>query len=119
METLYIVIGAFSSIFIFLLGYAVSGVFNGKKRVDELEKFIDVTDDRVTEVDRERNFWKEDTYATLERLNEEDDNIKKLLDSRLDRLESRIIGMIPPTNEELMKRIEKIEEESYRLIMNM
>jgi len=119
METLYIVIGAFSSIFIFLLGYAVSGVFNGKKRVDELEKFIDVTDDRVTEVDRERNFWKEDTYATLERLNEEDDNIKKLLDSRLDRLESIIIGMIPPTNEELMKRIEKIEEESYRLRMNM
>jgi hypothetical protein len=97
----------------------VSGVFNGKKRVDELEKFIDATDDRITEVDRERNFWKEDTYKTLEWLHEEDDNIKKLLDSRLDRLESRIIGMIPPTNEELMKRIEKIEEESYRLRMNM
>ena len=119
METLYIVIGAVSSILIFLLGYSVKGVLNGKKRVDELEKFIEVTDDRVTEVDRERNFWKEDTYKTLEHLHEEDDNIKKLLDSRLDRLESRIVGLIPPTNEELMKRIEKIEEESYRLRMNM
>jgi len=119
METLYIVIGAVSSILIFLLGYSVKGVLNGKKRVDELEKFIEVTDDRVTEVDRERNFWKEDTYKTLEHLHEEDDNIKKLLDSRLDRLESRIVGLIPPTNDELMKRIEKIEEESYRLRMNM
>jgi len=101
------------------LGYSVNGVLTVKKRVDELEKFIEVTDDRVTEVDRERNFWKEDTYKTLEHLHEEDDNIKKLLDSRLDRLESRIIGMIPPTNEELIKRIEKMEEESYRLRMNM
>ena len=59
METLYIVIGALSSILIFLLGYSVNGVLTVKKRVDELEKFIEVTDDRVTEVDRERNFWKE------------------------------------------------------------
>jgi hypothetical protein len=119
MENLDIILGAVLTIGIFLLGYSVAGVFNGKRKIEELEKFIDVTDDRVTEVDRERNFWKEDTYATLEHLHEEDDNIKKLLDSRLDRLESRIVGLIPPTNEELMKRIEKIEEESYRLRMNM
>ena len=32
METLYIVLGAFSSIFIFLLGYAAKGVFDLKKK---------------------------------------------------------------------------------------
>ena len=63
MENLDIILGAVLTIGIFLLGYSVAGVFNGKRKIEELEKFIDVTDDRVTEVDRERNFWKEDTYS--------------------------------------------------------
>ena len=47
METLYIVLGAFSSIFIFLLGYAAKGVFDLKNRVDYLESFLEDTDNRI------------------------------------------------------------------------
>ena len=53
------------------------------------------------------------------RIHELDREVHSLIDSRLDKLESKLTGMIPPTNDELMKRIEKIEEESYRLRMNM
>jgi phospholipid N-methyltransferase len=120
METLYIVIGAFSSIFIFLLGYAVSGVFNGKKRVDDLEKYIEMTDMRISEVERElsQRLDKEieDTHQTFRDV---EIDLRSQLDSRLDKLTNQIIKKIPPTNQELIKRIEKIEEESYRLRMNM
>ena len=55
METLYIVIGAFSSIFIFLMGYSVSGVFNGKKRLDYLESYLEDTERLVNNLDRNIN----------------------------------------------------------------
>jgi len=120
METLYIVIGAFSSIFIFLLGYAVSGVFNGKKKVDDLEKYIESTDMRISELDRDINLRVdkdiEDTHQTFRDV---EIDLRSQLDSRLDKLTNQIIKKIPPTNDELMKRIEKIEEESYRLRMNL
>jgi len=120
METLYIVIGAFSSIFIFLLGYAVSGVFTGKKKVDDLEKYIEMTDMRVSELDRELGQRLDENYQELQsNIDENERDIISLLDSRLDKLENKVTGLIPPTNEELMKRIEKIEEESYRLRMNL
>ena len=120
METLYIVIGAFSSIFVFLLGYSVSGVFNGKKKVDDLEKYIESTDMRISEVERElsQRLDKEieDTHQTFRDV---EIDLRSQLDSRLDKLTNQIIKKIPPTNEELIERIEKIEEESYRLRMNM
>ena len=120
METLYIVIGAFSSIFIFLLGYAVSGVFTGKKKVDDLKKYIEMTDMRVSELDRELGQRLDENYRELQsNIDENERDIISLLDSRLDKLENKVTGLIPPTNEELMKRIEKIEEESYRLRMNL
>jgi formiminotetrahydrofolate cyclodeaminase len=120
METLYIVIGAFSSIFIFLLGYAVSGVFNGKKKVDDLEKYIEMTDMRISEVEREINQRIDtDTEMLANNITELDKDVYSMVDSRLDKLESKLKGMIPPTNQELIKRIEKMEEESYRLRMNM
>ncbi len=92
METLYIVIGAFSSIFIFLLGYSVSGVFNGKKSMGDIKSFIEDTNRRVDELDR-------DVYSHI--------------DSRLDKLETKLKGMIQPINDDLEKRIEKIEESYY------
>ena len=120
METLYIVIGAFSSIFVFLLGYSVSGVFNGKKKVDDLEKYIESIDMRISELDRElsQRLDKEieDTHRTFRDV---EIDLRSQLDSRLDKLTNQIIKKIPPTNEELMARIEKIEEESYRLRMNL
>jgi len=120
METLYIVIGAFSSIFIFLLGYSVSGVFNGKKRLDYLESYLEDTERMVTKLDRELNERIDRSVDMLaDNIGELDKDVHSLIDSRLDKLETKLKGLIPPTNEELMKRIEKIEEESYRLRMNM
>ena len=120
METLYIVIGAFSSIFVFLLGYSVSGVFTGKKKVDDLEKYIESTDMRISELERELNQTIDRNVDVLiNNIGELDKDVHSLIDSRLDKLETKLKGLIPPTNDELMKRIEKIEEESYRLRMNL
>ena len=120
METLYIVIGAFSSIFIFLLGYSVSGVFNGKKRMDDLESFNEDTDRRLSDLHRELNERIDrSTDMLADNIGDLDKDVHSLIDSRLDKLETKLKGLIPPTNEELMKRIEKIEEESYRLRMNL
>jgi len=120
METLYIVIGAFSSIFVFLLGYSVSGVFNGKKKVDDLEKYIESTDMRISEVEREINQRIDtDTEMLASNITELDKDVYSMVDSRLDKLQTKLKGMIPPTNKELIERIKKMEEESYRLRMNM
>ena len=120
METLYIVIGAFSSIFIFLLGYSVNGVLNGKKRLDYLESYLEDTERMVTKLDRDINHRVDSDVEMLScNITELDRDVHSLIDSRLDRLETKLKGLIPPTNDELMKRIEKIEEESYRLRMNM
>jgi chaperonin cofactor prefoldin len=120
METLYIVIGAFSSIFIFLLGYAVSGVFNGKKRMGGLESFNEHTDRRLSELERELNERIDrSTDMLADNIGELDKDIHSHIDSRLDKLQTKLKEMIPPANEELIKRIKKIEEESYRLRMNM
>jgi len=120
METLYIVIGAFSSIFIFLLGYSVNGVLNGKKRLDYLESYLEDTERMVTKLDTELGNRLDENYRELQsNIDENERDIISLLDSRLDKLETKVRGLIPPTNEELIKRIEKIEEESYRLRMNM
>tara|TARA_B100000927_G_scaffold215916_1_gene176183 strand:- start:71 stop:433 length:363 start_codon:yes stop_codon:yes gene_type:complete len=120
METLYIVIGAFSSIFIFLLGYSVNGVLNGKKRLDYLESYLEDTERMVKNLDRDINHRVdkdiEDTHQTFRDV---EIDLRSQLDSRLDKLTNQLLKKIPPTNDELMKRIEKIEEESYRLRMNM
>ena len=120
METLYIVIGAFSSIFVFLLGYSVSGVFTGKKKVDDLERVIEHLDRTLSEVnDGLHRRIDDETKVLQSNIDENERDIISLLDSRLDKLETKLKGLIPPTNDELMKRIEKIEEESYRLRMNL
>ena len=116
METLYIVIGAFSSIFIFLLGYSVNGVLNGKKRMDEIESYIRHTDLSIEELNRRLDT---NTEMLASNITELDRDVHSHIDSRLDKLQTKLKEMIPPANEELLKRIEKIEKESYRLRMNM
>ena len=107
METLYIVIGAFSSIFIFLLGYSVSGVFNGKKRLDYLESYIEDTERQINNLDRDINLKVdkdiEDTHQTFRDV---ELDLRSQLDSRLDKLTNQIIKKIPPTNDELKKNRE-------------
>ena len=121
METFaYILIGILSAVFTFLLGYSVYGVFRGNKKYYELDDRLfqleldlgnlnrDITehiDNEVIRIDR--------TLEDIER------DFNSQVDSRLDKLETKIKKQIPPTNDELLERIKTIEEESYRLRMNM
>ena len=82
-------------------------------------QIIDVRED----TERDHAYIKGTIHMKLseiaKRFTELDKDIHSLIDSRLDKLETKLKGMIPPTNEELIKRIQKMEEESYRLRMNM
>jgi len=128
METfIYILVGIVSAIFTYSVGYSVIGVVRGNKRQKELEDRIfqleldlgtlnrDITehiDNEVIRIDREF----ENTHQTFRDV---EVDLRSQLDSRLDKLTTQIIKKIPPTNDELMERIKTIEEESYRLRMNM
>ena len=120
MEILYIGLGILSSAFIFLLGYSVNGVFNTQKRIVELQEQIQNIDVNLGQIEEHIhiriNGVEKELQTNIDRVDRES---TALLDSRLDKLESKLKGMIPPTNEQLEKRIKKIEEESYRLRMNM
>tara|TARA_Y100000389_G_C17270182_1_gene417558 strand:- start:66 stop:428 length:363 start_codon:yes stop_codon:yes gene_type:complete len=120
METLYIVTGAVSSIFVFLLGYSVKGVVDGKRRLDYLESYLEDTE-RALNLHETSIHNRVDTELEMihTSLRETEIDIKSQLDSRIDKLTNQIIKKIPPTNDELLKRIEKMEEESYRLRMNL
>lgn len=115
METLDIILGAVLSIVIFLLGYSAAGVFTGKKRIDDLEKYIDATDMRISELEKEMS------YRTDQEVNNLNDYIKDTerdfqsqLDSRLDRLENKFRGDIA-SGVEVRKIIDKNELIEQRL----
>ena len=93
METLYIVLGAFSSIFIFLLGYAAKGVFDLKNRVDYLESFLEDTDNRIDIVINKTREQLVNQMDSMERhLDGNDKEIYAFIDSRLDKLENKFRG---------------------------
>ncbi len=115
METLDIILGAVLSIVIFLLGYSAAGVFTGKTRIDDLEKYIDATDMRISELEKEMS------YRTDQEVNNLNDYIKDTerdfqsqLDSRLDRLENKFRGDIA-SGVEVRKIIDKNELIEQRL----
>ena len=119
METLYIVIGAFSSIFIFLLGYSVSGVFNGKKRLDYLESYLEDTETTIIKLDRDINQRVdrelEDTHQTFRDV---ETDLRGQLKSRMDKLTNQIIKKIPPTNDTIIKEIQKMRDDFFALRQN-
>jgi len=120
METLYIIIGAFSSIFIFLLGYSVSGVFTGKKRMDELDSYIRNTDLSIEELERELNEKIDRNVDVLvNNIGALDKDVYAHIDSRLDKLENKFRGDIASgvevrkiidTNELLEQRLNRFIE---------
>lgn len=115
METLYIVLGAFSSIFIFLLGYAVKGVFDLKRRVDYLESFLEDTDNRIDIVVNKTREQLVNQMDSMERhLDGNDKEIYAFIDSRLDKLENKFRGDIA-SGVEVRKVIEKSEKANERL----
>ena len=121
METfIYILIGIVSAVFTFSVGYSVIGVVKGNKRQQELEDRIFQLELDLGNINQDINDRIDDVELRLDSdMRQSERELQSLLDSRLDRLETRIKNMIPPTNDELLERIKTIEEESYRLRMNM
>ena len=117
---IYILIGILSAVFTFSVGYSVIGVVRGNKKQEQLEDRIFKLELDLGNVHRELNERIDREFSELQsNLDETEKDIISLLDRRLDKLENKIKGMIPPTNDELMKRIQNIEEQSHRLRMNM
>ena len=121
METfIYILIGIVSAVFTYSVGYSVIGVVRGNRRQQQLE-------DRIFQLELDLGNLHRELQERIEfsemRIDKNIEDIERhfnsQLDSRLDKLETKIEKSIPPTNDELMERIKTIEEESYRLRMNM
>ena len=115
METLYSVLGAFSSFFIFLLGYAAKGVFDLKKRIDYLESFLEDTDNKIDiVVDKTKEHLVTQMDSMERHLDGNDKEIYAFIDSRLDKLENKFRGDIA-SGVEVRKVIEKSEKANERL----
>jgi len=95
METFDIILGAFLSIGIFLLGYSAVGVFTGKKRIDELDNYIEVTDNRVTELERQVSYRIDQEVNNLNTyIRDTERDLYSQMDSRLDKLENKFKNQI-------------------------
>ena len=121
METfIYILIGIVSAVFTYSVGYSVIGVVRGNKKQEQLEDRIFQLELDLGNVHRELNERIDREFSELQsNINENERDIISLLDSRLDKLETKIMKKIPPTNNELLERIKAIEEQSHRMRMNM
>ena len=108
MEATYIIIGGFVSLILFFLGYSVRGVRIHEERLDDNEDDIDELMIRLNTLERKMNTQFDSVQETIE--NTQDDLSKSI---------KNVSDSIPPTNADLVKRVEKIEEESYRLRMNL
>ena len=88
-----------------------------QKRVDVLNK---ETNTRISVTDQQTHLRiNEEVNQLLDIIKQNADNTDTSIEYQLKELEKKIKSLIPPTNNELMVRIKKIEEESYRLRMNM
>lgn len=112
MEILYIGLGILSSIFIFLLGYSVNGVFNQRKQITELRERIHTLDMNLGNIEEHIHIRINSEYKELQsNIDEVERDVISLLDSRLDKLENKLITKIPPTNDEvLLKMVDVIEQ---------
>jgi predicted RNase H-like nuclease (RuvC/YqgF family) len=115
METLDIILGAVLSIGIFLLGYSAAGVFTGKKRTDDLEKYIDSTDMRISELEKEISYRVDQEVNNInDYIKDTERDFQSQLDSRLDKLENKFRGDIA-SGVEVRKVIDKNELLEQRL----
>ena len=121
METfIYILIGIVSAVFTFSVGYSVIGVVKGNRRQQELEDRIFQMELSLGTLDRDITEHIDTEVLRIDTdIREIDRDFNSQLDSRLDKLETKIKKLIPPTNDELLERIKQIEEQSYRMRMNM
>lgn len=116
MEILYIGLGIVSSIIIFLLGYSANGVFNGKKQITELRERIHTLDMNLGNIEEHIHIRIHSDYNELQsNIDEAERDLISLLDSRLDKLENKLISKIPPTNDEVLSSVELVRLEIKNL----
>ena len=99
METIiYFGLGIFTSIVVFLVGYASLGVFRLNKKVDELNQFIETTDRKVSDFERDIslridmeiqgcNSYIDEVQSNLDGVEKD---ILSHMDSRFDKLENKL-----------------------------
>jgi uncharacterized protein YdaL len=120
MEVLYIALGIVSSIFIFLLGYSVNGVFNIQKKVIELQERTNIIDVNLGQIEEHIHIRINTAETELQRnIDSLEREFNSVLDSRIDKLEHRVSAKIPPTNEEVMTQLLNLKEEFLTLRKNL
>ena len=87
-----------------------------QKRVDILNK---ETNTRISVTDQQTHLRiNEEVNQLLDNIKQNADNTDTVREEGLKELEKKIKSLIPPTNHELMKRIDTIEKDSYTYRMN-
>jgi hypothetical protein len=120
MEILYIALGIVSSVFIFLLGYSVNGVFNIQKKIIELKERIQIIDVNLGQIEEHIHIRINEVEKELQtNIDRVDREFNSALDSRIDKLEHRVSAKIPPTNEEVIKELLNLKEEFLTLRKNL
>lgn len=106
-----------------LLSLTIIGVGISYKEITKLQKRLDTlhkeTNNRISVTDQQIHLRINDKFEVLHELIrkneiEGNDNLKKQIDS----LTKQIIKRIPPTNDELMERMDKLEKDSYTYRMS-
>ena len=88
-----------------------------KKRLNVLHN---ESNNRIAVVEQKLHLRMNDEYnELLDVIKSNANNADDIREKRLKELKDEIQKLIPPTNKELMDRIETMEKESYRLRMNM
>ena len=95
------------------VGFAYKEITSLRKEVDEIHNRISVTDQQTHSIINEELEKLHFLVRTME------SDIKSDTKEKLQKLTEQIIKKIPPTNDELIKRISDLEEGSHRLRMNM
>ena len=116
---IYILVGVLLSIMVFLLGYAVVGTFRNSKHIEENHQWLDTMDrdvhQRIDELIKQLDTEMEGVYRRIDLdydtlSGDMSDFIsRKEIDSRLDRLESRIKSSFSDGD------IDKLGYDLYRL----
>lgn len=121
METfIYILIGIVSASFTFGVGYSVIGVVRGNKRQQELEDRIFQMELDLSNAHRELKELIDFAEMRLDTAIES--SVKELvsqMDSRLDKLETKIKKQIPPTNDNVMMELRKVREDFLAIRQNL
>lgn len=106
-----------------LLSLTIIGVGISYKEITKLQKRLDIlhkeTNNRISVTDQQIHLRINNEIEVLHEIIRQNEiegsnNLKKQIDS----LTKQIIKMIPPTNDELMERMDKLEKDSYTYRMS-